>query len=53
LHECARLRPCLQAGNFTWIRNLYTEEPVVVGAQDCDARAPCSAEPATICPFVK
>ncbi|KAI3437818.1 hypothetical protein D9Q98_000265 [Chlorella vulgaris] len=37
---------------FTWIRNLFTEQPAVVGASNCAAKSACSAEPATICPFV-
>lgn len=38
---------------FTWIRNLATETPAVVGSEDCSAKSACSAQPATICPFVK
>ncbi|KAL4424905.1 hypothetical protein ABPG77_002128 [Micractinium sp. CCAP 211/92] len=38
---------------FTWIRNIYTEKPVVKGADACPVNKPCTAEPATICPFVQ
>jgi hypothetical protein len=41
-----------QGQTFTWIRNLFSEEPKILGAQACNAKTSCSAEPATICPFV-
>lgn len=42
-----------QDASFIWFRNLFTEKPVVVGAEACEAKASCTAEPAIICPFVK
>lgn len=38
---------------FTWIRNIFTDKPVVKGADACPVSQPCTAEPATICPFVQ
>lgn len=48
-----RAPPTAQDQGFTWIRNLATETPAVVGSEDCSAKSACSAQPATICPFVK
>lgn len=46
--------PCdLQGQGFTYLRNLATEKPVVVTADDCNAAEPCTAEPKVICPLVK
>jgi len=49
------LLPCPPQADqgFTWIRNIFTEQPVVRGADQCTAASPCTAEPATICPFVQ
>lgn len=42
----------LQDQGFVWIRNVFTEKPVVKGAESCGNKL-CSGTPATICPFVK
>lgn len=40
------------ATQFTWIRNLFTETPVVLGPEACSAPASCTDTPVPICPFV-
>ena len=43
----------LQDGSYIWIRNLFTEKPVTLGARDCQAQTQCSdLSPVPICPFV-
>ncbi|PRW56963.1 flagellar associated [Chlorella sorokiniana] len=42
-----------QGQGFTWVRNLFTEQPVVTDGKTCNAAQPCAAQPRTICPFVK
>lgn len=42
-----------QGEGFTWVRNLFTEQPVVTDGKSCNAAQPCAAQPRTICPFVK
>ena len=43
----------LQGQGFTWVRNLFTEQPMVTDGKSCNAAQPCAAQPRTICPFVK
>ncbi|KAI7839391.1 hypothetical protein COHA_006792 [Chlorella ohadii] len=42
-----------QGQGFTWVRNLFTEQPMVTDGKSCNAAQPCAAQPRTICPFVK
>lgn len=42
-----------QGEGFTWVRNLFTEQPVVTDGKSCNAAQPCAVQPRTICPFVK
>lgn len=42
-----------QGEGFTWVRNLFTEQPVVTDGKSCNAAQPCASQPRTICPFVK
>lgn len=46
-------RVSVQGEGFTWVRNLFTEQPVVTDGKSCNAAQPCAVQPRTICPFVK
>ena len=45
--------PPQDVNKFVWIRNLFTEKPVIEGPQDCAQPTACDAEPVPICPFVQ
>lgn len=39
--------------SFVWLRNLFTETPVVRGPGACQANTSCDSSPVPICPFVQ
>lgn len=55
MRSCCTLAQPLhsQGEGFTWVRNLFTEQPMVTDGKSCNAAQPCAAQPRTICPFVK